>query len=71
MGRLFDRDTYLQNEEEPSADAIYVPYHRHACSVCKYCEARRTDKFTSVFYCTSKNRFVSPNSVKECFKTNK
>lgn len=68
MGRLFDRDTYLQNEEDPNPDAIYVPYHRDTCKDCKFCEARRRGKFTCVFYCTSKNRFVSPNSVKGCFK---
>lgn len=69
MSRLFDHDTYLQNEEEPNLNTIYTPYHRDTCKDCNYCEARRTGKFTSVFYCNAKNRFVSPNSVKKCFKS--
>lgn len=68
MGRLFDRDTYLQNDEEPNTDAIYVPYYTKTCKDCKYCEERRKSKFTSVFYCNKLSKFVSPNSKKDCLK---
>lgn len=66
MGRLYE--CYLQNEEEPDSGAVYVPYQRDTCKGCKHCESRRTGKFTSVFYCTERNRYVSPSSVKGCFK---
>ena len=68
MGRLFDKNTYLQNEKDPEMDAVYIPYRKETCKDCKYCEYRKIDKFKSVFYCTNKNKFISPNSVKECIE---
>lgn len=64
MGSLYD---YIlsQSDSEPCEKYIWKP---DTCKDCKYCEARRRGKFTSVFYCALKDRFVSPSSVKECFK---
>lgn len=56
----------LQNDEV-SEDAIN-PYVKDRCINCTYCESKEG----KVYYCTLKNKFISPNSVRYyCFKTKK
>lgn len=59
---------YTANLQIDKEGDLVNPYVKNMCRTCMYCESRKGNVSISIYYCTLKNRFVSPNSVKECFK---
>lgn len=64
MGRLYEAN--LQIDKEGDLISPYGYNHRR-CRNCMYGEVRKGG-ISNVCYCALKNKFVSINSLKCCFK---
>ena len=67
MGRLYDKDTYLQNEEEADTEIDNKKEISSICRNCSFCK----EESNHTFMCTKFRRFVYSNSKRNCFKIRK
>ena len=67
MGRLYDKGTYLQNEEEAYHEIDYKKEVSNICRNCSFCNVESSHTFR----CTKFGRFVYSNSKRDCFKIRK